>query len=61
MYVTKRNAVVVRRASHVQKVPQVKRPQRLPVTREIAMNTTPTSAEAPAIRSHVNDLVRFHR
>ena len=61
MYVTNKNAVVVRRASHVQYVPQVRRPHKLPVTSEIPINNTPTSAEAPAIRSHVSERVRFHK
>ncbi|CAB4599268.1 unannotated protein [freshwater metagenome] len=53
--------MVVRRASQVQNVPQVMRPHRLPVTNEIPMNSTPTSAEAPAMRSQVSERVRFQR
>ena len=53
--------MVVRRASHVQNVPHEMRPHRLPLTSVMPMNSTPTSALAPAMRSHVRLRVRFHR
>ena len=52
---------MVTRASHTQNVPQVMRPHSEPVSNVIAMNSTPISALAPAMRSHVSDEVRFQR
>ena len=51
MYVTNRNAVVVSRASQRQNTPHVSRPHSIPTNSVIAMNSTPTSALAPARRS----------
>ena len=59
MYVMNKNAVLVSRASHTQNVPHVNRPQRLPVTSEIATNNTPISAEAPAKRSQMRERERL--
>src|SRR6476469_8659797 len=44
-------AVLVSRASHSHQVPQVGRPHKEPTTSIIAVNSTPTSADAPASRS----------
>ena len=55
MYVTSRNAVVVRRASHSQNTPHVRRPHSAPTTSVMAMNSTPTSALAPARRSQPSE------
>ena len=52
---------MVRRASHTQYVPQVTLPHSEPVTSVIAMKSTPISAEAPAMRSHASERVRFQR
>ena len=37
------------------------RPHKLPVINEIPINNTPTSADAPAMRSQVSERVRFHK
>ena len=55
MYVTNRNAVVVSRASQRQNTPHVSRPHSIPANSVIAMNSTPTSALAPARRSHPSE------
>ena len=51
----------MRRASHTQYVPHETEPHSEPVTSVKAMNSTPISADAPAMRSHVSERVRFHR
>ena len=58
MYVTKRNAVVVSRASHRQNTPHVSRPHSIPTTSVMPMNSTPTSALAPARRSQPSECWR---
>ena len=49
---------MVRRASHSHQVPHVGRPQSDPSTSVSPVNTTPTSADAPASRSQAVDRVR---
>ena len=56
-----KNAVVVTRASHTQNLPHDSRPHSAPANSVSAMKSTPTSALAPAMRSHVSDVVRFHK
>ena len=56
-----KNAVVVTRASHTQKVPHDNRPHNAPAKRVTAMNSTPISALAPAMRSQASERVRRHR
>ena len=51
-------AVVVSRASHSHHTPQTGRPQSEPSTRVSPVKITPTSADAPASRSHVTRRVR---
>ena len=55
------SAVRVSRASHVHHTPQDPRPQMDPVARVMTQNTTPTSAETAASRSHRQLRVRGHR
>ena len=52
--------MVVTRASHSHHVPQIGRPQNEPIASVRPVKITPTSADAPASRSHVVDRVRGH-